>query len=56
MDECEEDPGLEETLRAIASFFIPLPEDERRVRERIYRESGQIDPETIMRVLSGESS
>lgn len=44
-------------LYILESFTVPLPvvlPSERRERERIYRESGELTREVITRVLLGE--
>lgn len=42
------------SLRALESFTVPLPAGERREREQMYRESGQVTREMIARLLAGE--
>lgn len=44
----------EDMLRLLSSFTRPLSPRDRRERERIYRESGQLTREVLARALYGE--
>lgn len=41
-------------LCILESFTVPLSAKEREERERVYRESGQLTREMIVRLLAGE--
>lgn len=44
----------DEALKALAPLFLPLSEEERSERERVYTEAGQLDPAKLMQLLQVE--